>query len=231
MAFELSGLSGVKTKGTSTLSTSPRIGTRGKTEIEELAEFARSRGLEKEAEEALEKPKLGFFQRLSRGLTAFETGNALYKARYEAASFPTEYFKDIGIELGSAVTGKDLRTQMGFTPKKTFKDIMVKEGFKDRPGKLDAVDVLGLTFDIVFDPLTFFGGAAGKAAFRGGRALLKGLEKAPVIGQAVGTTRTAYQNLFTPFAKQLRLRKVTLPNGTVIEDAGPQYVDGFTKYA
>ena len=152
---------------------------------EGLAAFAESKGFTSEAQKVLRKPKLSLLQRLGRGLSAFEVGNALYQQRYENASFIETYIDDVGNGLKALVTGNDYR----FTPKKTMKDIFVKEGMNDRPGKLDAVDLVGLAADIMTDPTTFLGapGAktvsklAKKATSKAGKAV----SKAPVVGGAV----------------------------------------------
>jgi len=74
--------------------------------IEGLAAIAKKAGFKKEAERAKGKPKLSFFQRLGRGLTAFETGNAVYQSRYEKASFIETFTTDVGKGLKAAFTGR-----------------------------------------------------------------------------------------------------------------------------
>lgn len=183
---------------------------------EGLAEFARGRGFEEEAEKILEKPKISFLQRLGRILTSFETGNALYQKRYENKSFAETYVGDIYRGLKAGITGREER---GTTPKKTFKDILIQEGEKDRPGKLDTVDVMGLMGDIFTDPLTFFGGLLGKGAAKGAGIVTRAAIKAPVVGKYMKTGKEATEALFKPFAKIEKLGEV-----------GKQYRAGFEKY-
>src|SRR3989304_5857342 len=183
--------------------------------IEGLASFAKSRGFEEEAKKALEPPKLSFLQRIGRVLTSFETGNALYQKRYEQKSFGRQYLSDIGRDIKAGITGNETR----LTPKKTFKDILVKEGMKDRPGKLDAVDVVGLVGDIIADPTTFFGGFAGRGIAKGVGKTVKLAEKAPLIGKTVTAGREGVEGLFKPFSKIEKLG-----------EKGVQYRTNFEKY-
>jgi len=144
------------------------------TTLEGLQEFAKSKGID-----ATIKPKkLSFLQRLGRGLSALEPADAYYKGTYEGKNYATTYLKDVLTEAGSAITGRELRKD---GPKKTFKDILVKEGMKDREGKLDAVDVAGLVGDIVTDPSTLFGGAIAKGVKIGAESVGK-------VGLKVGET-------------------------------------------
>lgn len=147
---------------------------------EGLTQYAKSLGLEVEAKE----PKLSFLQRLGRGLSAFEPADAIYKAKYEGKNFATEYVTDILKEAGSALGGKELQA----TPKKTFKDILVREGMKDREGKLDWSDVVGFAGDVLTDPTTFFGGAMVKSA---GKVLKGGAKTVEKVGMAVAPKFTA----------------------------------------
>jgi hypothetical protein len=185
-------------------------------DTQQLANFARSRGLTKAADEA-ENKKLSFLQRLGRGLSAFEIGNAVYDSRYEDASFLGTLASDIGKGLGSAITGRDLREG---DVKQTFKDIMVKEGMKDRPGKLDVVDVTGLAADILTDPTTFLGGLIGKGVAKGAGAGLKVAKKLPVIGKRIAQAEDVTKTLFKPF------HQVTKELG----ERGDKYVQSFTKF-
>ena len=167
---------------------------------ERLAAFAESKGFEQEAQQVLRKPKLSFLQRLGRGLNAFEVGNALYQKRYENASFMETYIDDVGHGLKAAVTGRESRV----TPKRIFKDILMKEGMKDRPGKIDAVDLMGLAADIVTDPTTWFGMPAAKLGKKGVKIVSKAGKKLPVVGKVADTASDTMGGLFKP---GYRLRK------------------------
>jgi len=194
-----------------TLTTRPDISN-----LQGLAQFAKQRGFEKEVEKIIEKPKLSVLQRLGRGLTAFEVGNAIYQARYEEASFLPTYLKDVGIGLWEAISGREIRE----TPKKTFKDIMVKMGWQDRPGKIDIPDVVGLAADIATDPLTWFGGYLGKGVFKTiGTALNYG-KKIPYVGKAITGTEKMVGSLFVPFYKIKKLGP-----------KGEKYIGEFLKYS
>jgi len=187
--------------------------------LEGLGSFATSKGFGDEAQDILKRPKLSFFQRIGRLLNAFETGDALYQKRYENKSFFGTYFKDIGLGLKTAATGREDENRVG-TPKKTFKDILVREGAKDRPGKLDAVDVFGLVGDIIFDPTTWFGGIAGKGIVKGAKAGVRVAEKAPVAGKIITGFKEAGEELFVPFSKIKKLGP-----------KGEEYISAFQKYA
>jgi len=187
-----------------------------------LAEFAKKRGFEKEAEEALAKPKLSLLQRIGRGLSAFEIGNAVYQKRYEDKSFAKTYISDIGKGLKAGFTGRETREE----PKKTFKDIMTEEGMKDRPGKLDVVDVVGLVGDILTDPTTWFGGFMAKGIGKGAKAGVSIGKKIPVAKQVIETSEKSikgatepFKELFKPFHK---IEKLGVK--------GKEYRSAFEKY-
>ena len=183
---------------------------------EGLGRLARQKGLEKEAEQILETPKLSFLQRVGRVLTSFETGNALYQKRYEQKSFAKTYATDVLKEIGTGITGREQRPE----PKKTFKDILVQEGFNDRPGKLDAADAIGLVADIATDPMTFLGGFVGRGVAKGTGKAFKIGEKLPVVGKVLKGLREGTEELFVPFAGLKRQ----------LGSKGDEYVSGFNKY-
>lgn len=116
----------------------------------------------------LKKPRLGWLQRLGLGLGSFEPATPLYKTRYEDRPFLPEYGKSIYSALRAAVTGEPTEE---IRERKSIADILVKEGMRGRPGKLDPADVLGLVGDIATDPVTWltFGiGGATKISAKGG---------------------------------------------------------------
>jgi|TARA_R100001530_G_scaffold21901_2_gene18005 predicted hydrocarbon binding protein len=191
-------------------------GSGGIDTVEGLAQFARSKGFEKEAEKIVERPKVSFLGRIGRILAAFETGNALYQKRYEQKSFLKTYVKDIATGLKTSVVGRE---PISVTPKKLFKDILVKEGMKDRPGKLDAVDVVGLVGDILTDPTTFFGGFIGKTGIKGVKGVTAIARKTPLIKKPIAKTEDIVGGLFKPFHKIEKLG-----------DVGKNYRADFEKY-
>lgn len=180
-----------------------------------LASFAASRGFEEEAKKILEKPKLSLLQRIGRILNSFETGNALYRSRYEDKSFTKTFVSDVVTELKSGITGREQR----LTPKKIFKDILVMEGAKDRPGKLDVVDVAGLAGDILTDPTTFFGGLLAKPIKKSAKVGLKVSKKVPIAGKYIEAGEEGLAGLFKPFHKIEKLG-----------DTGKAYRKGFETY-
>jgi hypothetical protein len=180
-----------------------------------LEGLARQRGLTEEAERAKKAP-LSVFERLGRMVTAFETGNAVYQSRYDKKSFLGTYLEDIGTGLRSVLTGREQR----LTPKKYYKDILVKEGAKDRPGKMDYVDLAGFSGDILGDPTTYLGGFIGKLFLGGAKGLIKSAKALPVVGKRVKGVVEGVEDLFVPFAKVKRLGK-----------KGEEYADAFNKYA
>jgi len=194
----------------STYTTKPDISS-----IEGLASYARTKGFEREAEEATTTPKLSFLQRLGRGFTAFETGNAIYQTRYENKSFLKTYGQDVLKGLGAAFGGRETRE----VPKMTFKDIMVKEGFEDRPGKIDITDVVGLAGDILLDPLTWGGSFLGKGIAKTGKVGYGITKKIPKVGKIIGAGEDVVKGLFKPFHKISKLGK-----------PGTAYQKNFLKY-
>jgi len=183
---------------------------------EGLAQFAREKGFAKEAEKLLGAPKLSFLERLGRTLNAFEIGNALYQSRYEKKSFLGTYATDIFKGIQAGITGQENRE----TPKNTFKQILMKEGMNDRPGKLDVVDVVGLAADILTDPTTFFGGFITKPLAKGAKVAFKAGEKLPVAGKVLKGVREGAEDLFVPFANIKR----------TLGKQGDEYIQNFTKY-
>lgn len=182
---------------------------------EGLARFAVEKGFEKEAKELVEAPKLSLLQRIGRVLTSFEIGNALYQKRYENKSFAKEYLTDIYKDVTTGITGRETR----LTEKKAFKDILTEEGMKDRPGKLDSVDVIGLVGDIITDPTTFLGGFLGKGIAKTAKAGVRIAEKLPIAGKTIKTVEEGLAGLFKPFHEIEKLGEI-----------GKQYRSNFEKY-
>lgn len=184
-------------------------------ERQELIRVAQKAGFTEEARRLQEPPKLSLLQRLGRGLTAFETSDAIYAGLYENKPVLKEYAKNALQSLGTMVTGRELAKE----PKKTFKDILKMEGMRDRPGKLDPIDIAGLAGDILTDPTTYIGGFIGKGALKGVSTIMKGAEKLPMVGTSLKTARAATEGLFKPFAKIERLG-----------ESGKSYLDGYLKF-
>jgi len=182
---------------------------------EGLAYFAASKGFTKEAEQFIKEPKLSFLQRISRIFTAFETANAYYENRYNNKSFLSTYAKDIAKDIASSITGTDYR----ISSKKTWKDVLIKEGMKDRPGKIDPVDITGLAADILLDPTTWIGGYIGKAIKKTGKISFSISKKLPKIGQKIVRAENLTRGLFEPFYKIKKLGK-----------EGNRYIDEYMKF-
>lgn len=170
--------------------------------VEGLQAFARSKGVDVPEEEK----KLSALQRFTKLVSSIETGNALYESKYEGKNFAVEYVKDIFTDVGSAVTGRDIRQE----PKKTYKDILLQEGFKDEKGKVDVVDIAGFFGDVLFDPSTYFGGQIAKGVAKvakvGGKGSMSLLEKlAPRAATATkavgGAAKEALGQAFVPAFK------------------------------
>lgn len=120
------------------------------------------------------KPKAGLLQRLGLILNTASPTTALYKNKYEGKNFLEEYGKSAAASLKGGFTG-DI-PEYDF---KSGKDILIKEGYEDKKGKVDITDIGGLAIDILTDPTTYLtaGTAKGGAtiAGKGGKvALSKG---------------------------------------------------------
>lgn len=173
MAF-VPGAASRKTRVSTTSSPSSNLST-----VDGIINFARTQGIDLEEK----KKKVSFLQRLGRGLSILEPVNAFYEAKYEGKNFVEEYFKDIFQEAGTVLTGTEKRTDT----KRTFKDILVREGMKDREGKIDPVDLLGFAGDIFTDPGTYFGGAIVKGI---GKGIKGGVSVAEKVGMKVAPEAT-----------------------------------------
>lgn len=121
--------------------------------------------------------KLGGFQRLISGLSAFETGNAAYRTMKRSGNRPgldkddireflKQYISDVGKGVKIAATGKDEEGHLA--SKKTYKDVMKEKGYQDKTGNknwlknIDATDILGFVGDVALDPSTYI--TAGTAS-------------------------------------------------------------------
>jgi len=153
--------------------------------IEGLRQMAIDKGLGDQVSNILEsKPKLGVLQRLVAGVGAFGTANAVSVGK-EKGFFAgaTQYLKDIGQGLASAVTGTDYGNQM---EKKTYSDLLAEGGIENNVAKYG----IGFIGDVLLDPSTYFGGAIIKGILKGTKATagvaLQGISKvAPEFGSAI----------------------------------------------
>lgn len=179
---------------------------------QQIIKAAQEAGLTDVVKKLEQPPKLSLLQRLGKGLTSFETGDAVYAKMYEDQPFLKSYSKNILKGLSTMVTGIDYEKE----PKHTFKDIMVREGFRDRPGKLDAVDIAGLAGDIMLDPTTYLGGFLGKGAVKGVKVVGGIGKKIPLVKGVM----EGVEDLFKPFAKIERLGEI-----------GKKYTQSYLNYA
>ncbi|HUV84867.1 MAG TPA: hypothetical protein VMV86_04110, partial [Methanosarcinales archaeon] len=144
-------------------------------------------------------PKASMLQRLSAVWNVGESGEAVYRGLEQG-------------NLGGAIKGygksvfEALKTGVVGTPKKeikkTYKDVLVDfMKWKDRPGKLDASDVVGLAGDIFLDPVTYLSSGTKGVATVAGKVLQK-----QTIAKAIakGATREAAEAL----AKKTVLKKL-----------------------
>jgi hypothetical protein len=139
------------------------------------------------------KRKLNTLERISAGVTSFETGDPVYDLvkRIKEGKFDLgkeimgaiplselhgstrdtllgKYKRNVGKGLASAISGIDIGQSQ--RTKKTYKDVAKELGLKDKTGdkkwykNIDATDILGFAGDVALDPLTYVGaGVAGKA--------------------------------------------------------------------
>jgi hypothetical protein len=151
----LAALAGVKPARPSDLSS-----------IEGLSMEAERAGLGDEAAAITEEtPKLGFLQRLSKGLGAFNPAEAILTGKEEGAIKGVgEYAKNIAQGIGSAVTGKDYEGK-----RRTFADVAEEMGVENKIAKFG----IGFIGDVVLDPSTYFGGAIAKGVLKGASVATK----------------------------------------------------------
>jgi len=180
MAFKIYG-----TTSTSTPSLSSSEG---------LASFASSKGYQQEVDKITgQDNKLGFLQRIGKGLGAFNPAEALLTGMKKGVGAGIkEYGKDIATGIGSAITGTDYEVE-----RRGFKDVAKKLGIKNKI----AQSGIGFLGDVLLDPSTYFGGALAKGITAGvkigTRAGLKGVSKiSPELGQGLEMTGKALQDSF-----------------------------------
>jgi hypothetical protein len=151
----LAALAGVKPARPSDLSS-----------IEGLSMEAERAGLGDEAAAITEEtPKLGFLQRLSKGLGAFNPAEAILTGKEEGAVRGVgEYAKNIVQGIGSAVTGNDYEGE-----RRTFADVAEEMGVENKIAKFG----IGFVGDVLLDPSTYFGGAIAKGVVKGASATSK----------------------------------------------------------
>lgn len=164
-----------------------------------LQQYANQLGLGKEVEKIIKKEdKIGFLSRLVTGLSSFETGNATYQSMVNNKNWFKTYFSDVGKGLYEAFTGNDITPEV----KKTFKDVLTDEyRMKDRVGKIDVVDVLGLASDIVLDPTTYIPTGAIK----------KGVKKVGGLGESLIKTTDIGTGVYNKIEKSIAELTSTLP--------------------
>lgn len=200
--------------------------TPSSSEDDELGSFVSSikdpKVREKVLKEAQKKatPKMSLLQRIGTGLSAFETGNALYEQQFEGKKFLPEYGKDIASGLKSAFTGKEAKEK-----KRTYKDVLVKKGFKDREGKVDLVDVVGFGGDVLLDPSTYLGGVVGKGVKAGAKGTVKVASKVPILGAAI----QGFKEVFTPEITKV-VKLLNESNDPLLQRAGRVFEDRAIRY-
>lgn len=131
--------------------------------VEGLASYAKSKGLDREVSNILqEKPKMSFLQRLSAGLGAFNTANALSVGQKRGIGRGLlQYPVDVAKGLGGALTGTNYQPD-----RKAYKDIAGDLGIENGVAKFG----VGFIGDVLLDPTTYFGGAIARGAVAGVRA-------------------------------------------------------------
>lgn len=128
--------------------------------VEGLSKYASSVGLGAKANEiANPTPKLSFLQRLSRGLGAFNTAEAVLTTQERGLGAGLlNYGKGIAQGLGSAITGTDYEQE-----RRTYRDVAENLGIDNGIAKWG----LGFAGDILLDPTTYLGGAIARGVTAG----------------------------------------------------------------
>lgn len=109
------------------------------------------------------KPQANVLQRLTSALSAFETGNAVFKGLEtgDVGEGISQYISDIFRGLGGAISG-DVDTE-----KKTFSDVLGKLGMEKGVPR----DILGFVGDVGLDPSTYVTIGTGGGSKVGGKTL------------------------------------------------------------
>jgi hypothetical protein len=167
-------------------STAPDLAT-----AQGLAEYAKTIGLERQAEELLKKPKLSFLQRLGTGLSALNPAEAIATGMEKGLGAGLlAYPRSIAERVGEAVTGREIGEQSRY-----FGDIAEKLGVENGIAKFG----IGFLGDVLLDPSTYFGGAIAKGitgtAKAGAKIGVKGIGKvAPELGENLIKTGESLQD-------------------------------------
>jgi hypothetical protein len=135
-----------------------KIVSKSKTEsdlstIEGLTSYAKEAGLDEQVNAILDSqtPKLGFLQRLGKGLGAFNPAEAILTGTEKGiGSGVIKYGEGIVKGIGSAITGKDIEGERRY-----FSDVAEKYGIENGIAKFG----IGFLGDVLLDPTTYFGGA------------------------------------------------------------------------
>lgn len=162
--------------------------------VEGLSQLATESGLGKQIEPIVTQtePKLSLFQRLVKGLGAFNPAEALLVADKKGlVGGLKEYAKGALSDIGSALTGTNNDYE-----RRSFKDIAEKAGVHNAILKYG----IGFLGDVFLDPSTYFGGALlktiGSAPFKVAGLGLRGLEK--VAPEVTGIAKAAVKTVTEP---------------------------------
>lgn len=139
------------------------------------------------------KPKASVLKRLTSALSAFETGNAVYKAMEEDNILAGlgQYVSDIGTGLSSIVTGNVDEE------KKTYSDVLDELGVENKTVRA----VGGFLGDVALDPTTYITIGAGGGVKLGGKTLTSSGAKIVKGKRALALGKIA-ENGIESFAKK-----------------------------
>lgn len=156
-----------------------------------LAEYAKTIGLERQAEELLKKPKLSVLQRLGTGLSALNPAEAIATGMEKGLGAGLlAYPRSIVERVGEAITGREIGEQSRY-----FGDIAEKLGVENGIAKFG----IGFLGDVLLDPSTYFGGAIAKGVIGtakvGVKLGVKGISKvAPDVAENLIKTGESLQD-------------------------------------